>query len=244
MTFQSFISQPTTLSVSPHPPRITKVVSRCDTNTCTEEGQNGPTHQPVEVDSLYRAMPKLCYIRPCDAEELIGAWTIALSSDNRPTMLSIARDPTGPVPNTDRNQVRRGAYIIQDHTNFQLTLVSCGTNLHYAVAAAESLEKHGIPTRVVSAPSLDLFEVQDDEYKSLVFPPGRRPIVSVEEYVATTWARYVTASIGMTTYGYSASNRSNYERFGLDTKGIEKKVREYLGHLNGRSAREYGWRQL
>lgn len=210
----------------------------------TEEGQNGPTHQPVEVDSLYRAMPNLCYIRPCDAEELIGAWTIALSAGNRPTMLSIARDPTGKVPNTDRTKVQRGAYAIQDRPDYQLTLVSCGSNLHYAVAAGESLGNQGIAIRIVSAPSLDLFETQDDDYKNTVFAQNGRPIVSVEEYVATTWARYVTASIGMTTYGYSASNRSNYDRFGLDAKGIEAKVKQYLGLLKGKSAREFGWRQL
>lgn len=189
-------------------------------------------------------MPNLCYIRPCDAEELIGAWTIALSSGQRPTMLSIARDPTGPVPNTDRTKVQQGAYIVQDIPDSQLTLVSCGSNLHYVVAAGKSLGTQGIATRIVSAPSLDLFETQDDDYKNSVFPQDGRPIVSVEEYVATTWARYVTASIGMTTYGYSASNRSNYDRFGLDAKGIETKVKQYLALLNGRSAREYGWRQL
>lgn len=189
-------------------------------------------------------MPNLCYIRPCDAEELIGAWTVALSSGQRPSMLSIARDPTGPVPNTDRAKVQRGAYVIQDSVDYQVTLVSCGSNLHYAVAAGNSLSAQGIATRIVSAPSLDLFEAQDDDYKDTVFPHCGRPIVSVEEYVATTWARYVTASIGLTTYGYSASNRSNYDRFGLDAKGIEAKVKRYLGLLEGRSAREYGWKQL
>lgn len=189
-------------------------------------------------------MPNLCYIRPCDAEELIGAWSIALASAKRPTMLSIARDPAGHVPNTDRTKVQRGAYVIEDNPDYQLTLVSCGSNLHYAVAAGKSLGTQGIATRIVSAPSLDLFEAQDDDYKTTVFPQGGRPIVSIEEYVATTWARYVTASIGMTTYGYSASNRSNYDRFGLDAKGIEAKVKQYLGLLKGRSAREYGWRQL
>lgn len=159
-------------------------------------------------------------------------------------MLSIARDPAGPVPDTDRTQVQRGAYVVQDSPDYQLILVSCGSNLHYAVAAGKSLGTQGIATRIVSAPSLDLFETQDDDYKNSVFPQNGRPIVSVEEYVATTWARYVTASIGMTTYGYSASNRSNYDRFGLDAKGIEKKVKQYLALLNGRSAREYGWRQL
>ncbi|KAI7774307.1 hypothetical protein LA080_008994 [Diaporthe eres] len=204
-------------------------VVHIETHGSFQEGQNGPTHQPVEVDSLYRAMPNLCYIRPCDAEELIGAWTIALSSGQRPTMLSIARDPTGPVPNTDRTQVQRGAYVIQDSPDYQLTLVSRGSNLHYAVAAGMSLRIQGVATRIVSAPSLDLFETQDDGYKKSVFPQSGRPIVSVEEYVATTWARYVTASIGMTTCGYSASNRSNYDRFGLDAK--EEWYRNYLDSI-------------
>lgn len=189
-------------------------------------------------------MPGLCYIRPCDAEELIGAWIVALSAESRPTMLSIARDPTGPVPNTDRNMVQRGAYVIHGRGDYEVTLVSCGSNLHYPVAAGKSLDRQGISTRVVSAPSLDLFQLQDDGYKNTVFPQDGKPIVSVEKYVATTWARYVTASIGMTTYGYSASNRSNYDRFGLDAQGIEKKVKQYLAFLNGRSAREVGWRQL
>lgn len=198
----------------------------------------------MEVDSLFRAMPNLDYIRPCDAEELIGAWIHALRTTGKPTMLSIARDPTGPVPNTDRNQVARGAYVIQEPADYQLTLASCGSNLHYAVAAAESLAKQGLPTRIVSAPSLDIFENQDDEYKTTVFPRNGKPIISVEEYVATVWARYVTASIGMTSWGYSASNRSNYDRFGLDAKGIETKVNAYLKRLNGSSATHAGWRQL
>ncbi|KAF4954263.1 hypothetical protein FSARC_12173 [Fusarium sarcochroum] len=216
------------------------------THDSFQEGQNGPTHQPVEVDSLYRAMPNLTYIRPCNAEELIGAWILALQKNKRPTMLSVGRDPPGPVPKTDRNQVYRGAYVIHEPADYALTLASCGTNLHYAVAAGESLTKQGIPTRIVSAPSLDLFQVQDDEYKQKVFPRDKKPVISVEEYVATVWARYVTASIGMTTYGYSASNQSNYERFGLNTTGIERKVKSYLDYLKelSLSAQEAGWRQL
>ncbi|KFY49666.1 hypothetical protein V496_09887 [Pseudogymnoascus sp. VKM F-4515 (FW-2607)] len=208
------------------------------------EGQNGPTHQPVELDSLYRAMPNLIYIRPCDGEELIGAWQCAIEDRHNPSMLSIARDPVGPVPNTNRASVKRGAYVIKDTSTAKVTLVSCGTNLHYAVAASESLAKNGIHCRLVSAPSLRLFDQQSEEYKDSVFPRDGMPIISVEEYVATTWARYVTASIGMTGFGYSASNLSNYERFGLDTKGIERKVTKYLEELGPRNARMYGWRQL
>lgn len=75
-------------------------------------------------------------------------------------------------------------------------------------------------------------------------PLDGRPIVSVEEYVATTWARYVTASIGMTGFGYSASNKSNYDRFGLDAAGIERKIKRYLTFLDGKDALQAGWQQL
>ncbi|KAH7317446.1 Transketolase, thiamine diphosphate binding domain-containing protein [Rhexocercosporidium sp. MPI-PUGE-AT-0058] len=208
------------------------------------EGQNGPTHQPVELDSLYRAMPNLTYFRPCDGEELVGAWKVALENHHGPSMLSIARDPVGSVPNTDRSKIKFGAYVIVENASADITLVSCGTNLHYVVAAAESLRKKGISSRLVSAPSLGLFDQQSQQYKETVFLLDGKPIISVEEYVATVWARYTTASIGMTGYGYSASNPSNYAKFGLDARGIEEKVTKYLDELGGGNARMYGWRQL
>lgn len=208
------------------------------------EGQNGPTHQPVELDSLYRAMPNLQYIRPCDAEELVGAWKIAMQSRNTPSIISIARDPVGPVPSTDRNKIAQGAYVVQDPGSAELTLVSCGTNLHYAIAAANTLSAEGVVTRVVSAPCLDLFDQQERSYKEHVFPCDGKPIISVEEYVAQAWAKYTTASIGMSSYGYSASNASNYERFGLDKKGIIRRTKDYLKWLGGRNARALGWQAI
>lgn len=219
-------------------------VIHCATHDSFAEGQNGPTHQPVELDSLYRTMPNLTYMRPCDAEEVIGAWLLALSKTTGPSLLSLGRDPVGRVPNTDRLKVARGAYVIREADGAALTLASCGTSLHYAVAAAESLSATGVATRVVSAPSFEHFDAQDRIYRDSVFPPDGTPIVSVEEYVAAVWARYVTASIGMTGYGYSASNTSNYARFRLDAKGIEARVREYLKELNGRDARRAGWRAI
>jgi dihydroxyacetone synthase len=208
------------------------------------EGQNGPTHQPVELDSLYRAMPNLQYIRPCDAEEVIGAWKVAFGSRSTPSLLSLGRDPVSPVPNTSRQKVARGAYVLQDPGNARLTLVSCGTNMHYAVAAAATLEAEGVPVRTVSAPCFDLFDQQDAAYRESVFPLDGSPIVSVEEYVPQAWAKYTTASIGMGGYGYSASNASNYERFGLDAKGIVARVRSYLDRLGGGNARMAGWQRL
>lgn len=190
-------------------------------------------------------MPNLTYIRPCDEEEVIGAWMWALSPRKGPTMISLARDPVGKVPSTNRQMTLRGAYVIQEDRSAKLTLVSCGSNLHHAAAAAKQLlEIDSINCRIVSCPSFDLFDQQSEEYRTSVFPLDGKPIVSVEEYVATTWARYVTGSIGMKTYGYSASNESNYERFGLDEKGIVFRVKSYLTFLNGRNAREMGWRSI
>ncbi|KAL2832600.1 Transketolase, thiamine diphosphate binding domain-containing protein [Aspergillus cavernicola] len=211
------------------------------------EGQNGPTHQPVELDSLFRAMPNLTYIRPCDGEETLGAWIYALTTANAktsPTMISIARDPVSHVPNTDRLQVLRGAYVIDEVMDADITLVSCGSSLCHVVDAARTLRGEGVKCRVVSCPSFDLLDRQERGYRESVFKLDGKPIVSVEEYVATTWARYVTASIGMSGFGYSASNKSNYARFELDAEGIVRRVKGYLASLNERDARAVGWQSL
>ncbi|KAF2169438.1 hypothetical protein M409DRAFT_36216 [Zasmidium cellare ATCC 36951] len=208
------------------------------------EGQNGPTHQPVEVDSLYRAMPNIVYFRPCDGEEVLAAWKAGLLATKRPTMVSLGRDPMGIIPGTSRQYALKGAYVLRENSEADITLASCGTCMHHVVTAADRLEAAGIRTRLVSAPSFDLFEEQSEEYKKSVFPTDGRPIVSVEEYVATTWARYVTGSIGMTTYGYSASGASNCTRFGLDAPAIEQKVQRYLKEMKGGSARQAGWKRL
>lgn len=189
-------------------------------------------------------MPNFNHIRPCDAEEVIGAWEFALSEKHTPSMISVARDPVGPVPGTSREKFKRGAYVILEKEAADLTLVSCGSNLHYAVAASKSLEKDGLRCRLVSAPCLSLFDRQEKSYRDKVLPLNGKPIVSVEEYVATAWARYCTASIGMTSFGYSASNESNYARFGLDAASITSKVKKYVKSLDGHSAREAGWQQL
>ncbi|EEU39707.1 uncharacterized protein NECHADRAFT_94736 [Fusarium vanettenii 77-13-4] len=130
------------------------------------EGQNGPTHQPVEVDSLYRAMPNLLYIRPADGEEIIGAWSSALEVQGQPVIISLARDPPEiTIPNTSRTKESKGGYVIVDHPKPVVTLVSCGSELQFAVGAAAKLAEQGIGTRVVSMPCLRLFEAQSKDYQ-------------------------------------------------------------------------------
>ncbi|THX47735.1 hypothetical protein D6D08_10140, partial [Aureobasidium pullulans] len=169
------------------------------------EGQNGPTHQPVELDSLFRAMPNLQYIRPGDSEEVIGAWLAALTAENKPSMLSLARDPAlSLVPNTNRQHVLKGGYVILENEGADVTLISCGSELQFAVEASKQLNAADIPTRVVSMPCISLFEEQSQQYQDSVLS-GSTHVISIESYIATTWARFCTASIAMDSFGYSVS---------------------------------------
>lgn len=192
------------------------------------EGQNGPTHQPVEVDSLFRAMPNLLYIRPADEEEVIGAWMCALAAANQPSILSLARDPPSlRISTTDRNKVALGGYTVLEKTNAQVTLVSCGSELQFAFQAAVKLNELRILTRVVSMPCISLFERQLIEYQDAVLSDTPH-IVSVEAYVSTIWSRFCTASISMNSFGYSGAGSANFQRFGFDSDSIVRKIRDLV----------------
>ncbi|KAK7203042.1 Transketolase, thiamine diphosphate binding domain-containing protein [Myxozyma melibiosi] len=210
------------------------------THDSFQEGQNGPTHQPVELDSLLRAMPNFLYMRPSSAEEIIGCWEVALREQKTSTMISVARDPAVyPPQGTCREKTLLGGYILEERADAVVTLVSRGSALGYAQAAAETLTAaHRIACRVVSIPCISLFEAQSEQYKQRVLGSARR-IVSVEEYVPTVWARLCTASIGMDSFGYSASGPNNYGRFGLDVEGIVGKVSRYVAESEIRH-----WQQL
>ncbi|KAF4551115.1 Dihydroxyacetone synthase-like protein 2 [Elsinoe fawcettii] len=210
------------------------------------EGQNGPTHQPVELDSLFRAMPNLLYIRPSDAEEVLGAWQVALSAEGKPSIISLARDPaTTKIPNTNRSQVAKGGYtIIEPKGEAAVTLISCGSELQFAVSAAQELEsKHGIVTRVVSMPCIQVFEEQSLDYQDEVL--GSAPhIISVEAYISSMWARFCTASIAMDSFGYSGGGSANFARFGIDAAGIVKKVTAHIKESSGKESRRGRWKLL
>ncbi|KAJ9143784.1 Transketolase, C-terminal/Pyruvate-ferredoxin oxidoreductase, domain II [Pleurostoma richardsiae] len=209
------------------------------------EGQNGPTHQPVELDSLFRAMPKLQYIRPADSEEVIGAWLTALGVEHAPSIISLARDPAlSVIPNTDRHKVRQGGYVIVEKEGAVVTLVSCGSELQFAVEAAKELNVTGVPTRVVSMPCIRLFEEQPPEYQDSVLSHSMH-IISVEAYVSSMWARFCTASVAMDSFGYSGAGRENFGRFGIDTDGVVKKVRAHVHEVELDSgARPRRWKLL
>lgn len=215
------------------------------THDSIQEGQNGPTHQPVELDSLYRAMPDLLYIRPADAEEVVGAWMVAMRADEQSSIISVARaPPVGEVSGTSRDMVQYGGYVVYENEGADVTICSTGSELGIAISAAKQLSSTGTKTRVVSMPCFDLFDTQPEEYKDKVLTACKH-VISLEPYVSTIWARYCNASIAMDGYGFSADAEPNYARFGLDVESVVDKVHRHVAAAQSRKrVRAVNWTLL
>ncbi|KAK8128872.1 transketolase [Apiospora sp. TS-2023a] len=193
-------------------------------------GEDGPTHQPIELAALYRAMPNILYIRPGDSEETAGAWSAALAARETPTIISTSRHALPQLPNTSRDGVRRGAYVIQENEAATLTLIGVGAELSHAVGVAEKLKsEHGIECRVVSFPCQRLFEAQPLAYKRSTL---RRhmgiPAIVLEPYAPNGWERYADAAACVTRFGHSLPGKAAYEYFGFDVETLAKRVLKYL----------------
>ena len=170
-------------------------------------GQDGPTHQPVEQLVALRSIPGLITLRPGDANEVVEAWRVIMGLKHQPACLVLSRQP---LPTFDRVRfasaagVARGAYVMADAETGKPAVILIGTGSEVALCAEvyETLRKDGIPARVVSMPSWELFEQQDQAYRDSVLPPDITARVSVEEGSVIGWDRYVGAGgarIGMHT---------------------------------------------
>ncbi|HLX00883.1 MAG TPA: transketolase, partial [Trinickia sp.] len=176
-------------------------------------GEDGPTHQPIEQLASLRAVPGLTVLRPADANEVAQAWRIALSNRRRPSCLVLSRQP---LPTLDRGRyapsdgVKRGAYVLADApagTKPQVLLLATGSEVSMCVEVYEKLKSEGVAARVVSMPSWDIFETQDDDYRKSVLPPEVDARVAVEAAASLGWDRYVGRlgeQVVMRTFGASA----------------------------------------
>ena len=185
-------------------------------------GEDGPTHQPVEQLAALRAIPGLTVIRPCDSNETAEAWKTALQSTG-PVALALTRQD---LPVLDRSlyagagNLARGAYIVKDAPDGipDIILIATGSEVHIALQAAERLVGTGKKVRVVSMPSWELFDGQDDAYRRRVLPPDAKARIAVEAGVAQGWCRYVGdwgAVICLNRFGASAPGAVLYEKFGF-----------------------------
>ncbi|EMC93501.1 hypothetical protein BAUCODRAFT_75705 [Baudoinia panamericana UAMH 10762] len=190
-------------------------------------GEDGPTHQPIELAALYRAMPNFLYIRPCDGEEAAGAFIAAVGAKNTPSMISVARQNVEQFPKySSREGVQKGAYVFIEEQDADVTLIGVGAEMTFAVGAAKVLkDKHGIKARIVSFPSQRLFEEQPIEYKREVLQyRSNAPRVIIEAYTVNGWERYADAGYSMHTFGHSLPRQYVYGRFNFDNDKIAAKI--------------------
>ncbi|KAF0171363.1 MAG: transketolase [Alphaproteobacteria bacterium] len=186
-------------------------------------GEDGPTHQPVEHLAALRAIPGLCVFRPCDAVETAEAWALALARQG-PSALALSRQGT-PALRTDakENRSARGLYELlpAEGGAAKVSLFATGTEVALAVEARAQLQKEGVPTRVVSAPCIELFREQDDDYINATIGEAEVRIV-VEAGVSLGWSDVIDncAFIGMTGFGASAPAKELYKMFGITTDAI------------------------
>ncbi|HEX8594141.1 MAG TPA: transketolase [Pseudomonas sp.] len=200
-------------------------------------GEDGPTHQPIEQLTQLRATPGVLTLRPGDANETVQAWKIALAQTNRPSCIILSRQP---MPTLDRTQyasaegLAQGAYVLADAQEGepQVILIATGSEVGMTVQAYEQLKAEGIAARVVSMPSWELFEDQDQAYRDSVFPPNVTARVVVEQAGPMGWDRYVGntgAKVVMNTFGASAPIEKLQAKFGFTVDNIVKLAKEQAG---------------
>ncbi|MGW7820734.1 transketolase [Streptomyces puniciscabiei] len=200
-------------------------------------GEDGPTHQPVEHLASLRAIPGLNVVRPADANETAIAWREILQrytkefGKGQPHGLALTRQGV-PVyePNED---AARGGYVLfeADGGEPQVILIATGSEVHVAVEAREQLQADGVPTRVVSMPSVEWFEEQDQGYRDSVLPPSVRARVAVEAGIGLTWYRYVGDAgriVSLEHFGASADGKVLFREFGFTAENVAAKARESL----------------
>ena len=206
------------------------------THDAMGDGEDGPTHQPVEHLASWRAVPGLVMLRPGDANEVVEAYRYVMQLKHKPAVLALSRQP---LPTFDRTKyapatgVAQGAYILADSPNKdpEVILIATGSELSLAVDAHETLLTDGIRSRVVSMPSWDIFEDQTLEYRNSVLPPAVKARVAIEQASAFGWERYVGSSanvIGMKTFGASAPLKALQGKFGFEPGKVVEAAKRQL----------------
>jgi transketolase len=199
-------------------------------------GEDGPTHQPIEQMPALRAVPNTTVLRPGDANEVAEAWKVAMQITHGPVLLVLSRQA---VPTLDRTRytpavgVAKGAYVLADAPGGKpdLILMGSGSEVSLCVDAYEKLKMEGLRARVVSMPSWEIFEKQDQAYKDSVLPPNVTARVSVEMGATLGWERYIGSkgqSVGMRTFGASAPWKDLQKHFGFTTETVLAAARKAL----------------
>jgi transketolase len=206
------------------------------THDAMGDGEDGPTHQPVEQLLTLRAIPGLVTLRPGDANEVVEAYRYVMQLRHEPAALVLSRQP---LPTLDRTRyapasgVAKGAYVLADSpgANPEIIFIATGSEVSLAIEAHEQLRAAGVRSRVVSMPSWDIFEHQPQAYRDSVLPPGVKARIAVEQASTFGWERYVGPEgrvIGMKTFGASAPLKELQKKFGFEPDHLVATAKELL----------------
>ncbi len=206
------------------------------THDAMSDGEDGPTHQPVEHLASLRAIPGLVTLRPGDANEVVEAYRYLMPLRREPAVLVLSRHP---LPTIDRSKyasaagVARGAYVLADPPDGkpEVILIATGSEVTLAVEAHEQLAVDGVRSRVVSMPSWDIFEHQPKEYRESVLPPAITARIAIEQASAFGWERYIGSTgrvIGMQTFGASAPLKELMKEYGFTVENVVAAARAQL----------------
>jgi len=196
-------------------------------------GEDGPTHQPVEHLFALREIPNMTLFRPADGVETAVAWAHAVSKTDGPTLIVLTRQKLEPIKRQeqfDLTVVRRGAYVLDGYEEGDITIIATGSEVPLAVAAAEKLKGSGIRARVVSAPSLNLFDRQEREYQNRVLGTNRSAIVAIEAGRSNGWYKYLNHDaliIGIDRFGGSAPAEQIAENLGFTPDRVANRITQW-----------------
>lgn len=191
-------------------------------------GEDGPTHQPVEHVASLRAMPNMTVFRPCDGVEAAECWELALRNETGPSTLALTRQKvkSARTTHTDENLSAKGGYVLLDADGAKAVLIATGSEVEIAMAAQAALADNGVAVRVVSMPSMDLFEQQTEIYQSATLG-GDLPKVAIEAGVRFGWDRWIGRDggfVGMASFGASAPYQDLYQHFGITAEAVIAEV--------------------
>ena len=197
------------------------------------QGEDGPTHQPIETTSSLRYIPRMEVWRPCDATEVSTAWVAAVENLENPTSLVLSRQGTSFITRTDAQiaNIRKGGYILSDtEGKADVIIIATGSEVGLAIDSQANLKENGINARVVSMPCTHAFDRQEKKYQDSVLTPGVKR-VSIEAGVTDFWRKYVGldgASVGINTYGESAPGGDLFKHFGFTVENVVKTVKSII----------------
>jgi len=193
-------------------------------------GEDGPTHQPVEMLQCLRSTPNLLTFRPADGNETAGAYIAAMEHKHTPTVICLSRQAAPTLAGTSVDNTLRGGYVLEEVGGSAPALVLLATGTEVSLARATALKLHadeGVAVRVVSMPCTELFDRQSLEYRVSVLPDGV-PVVSIEAGGVEGWRKYAHAPFGLTTYGESAPGGALFAHFGFTADNLAAKAKEVL----------------